>query len=90
MLLEYDSSLDHAEPLPAFVDGPEQRVHQLLVAVVVRQAELVEARVRRGECPESGGRGYLESRVQLLRTDKMVLLCITCNLWPIITLVAHS
>lgn len=60
--------LYHAEALAALVDGPEQRMHELLVAVVVGQAQLVEARVRRGQRAEVGRRCYLESRVQLLET----------------------
>lgn len=66
--------LYHAEPLPALVDGPQQRVHQLLVALVVGQAQLVEARVRRGQRAERRRRRDLEARVQLLRTARAAAL----------------
>jgi len=35
--------LDHAESLAALADGQKQRLFELLVAFVVRQAQLVEA-----------------------------------------------
>lgn len=57
---------DHAEALAALVDGPEQCVHHLLVAVVVGQAELVEAGVGRGQGAEIGRGGDLEARAELL------------------------
>lgn len=59
---------DHAEPFAAFVDGPQQRMHQLFVRVVVWQTELVEARVGGRQCTEGRCGGYLEPRVQLLKT----------------------
>lgn len=64
---------DHAEALAALVDGPQQRAHEMLVGLVVGQAQLVEARVRRRQRAERGRRRYLEARVQLLQTDTVII-----------------
>lgn len=59
--------LDHSEALGALANRNQQRLLELLVALVVGQAQLIEARVRRRQIAERWRRRDLEPRTQLLK-----------------------
>lgn len=67
----YLLNLTHSEALVALADGDDQRSLELLVALVVGQAQLIEAGVGRrqavGECRRSSD---LELRIQFLRSAR--------------------
>lgn len=65
--------LHHSEAFGAFAGGEHERSFKLLVALVVGQAKLVEARVCRWQISKRGCRSDLEPRIQLLKTSRRQL-----------------
>lgn len=76
ILIKIQNCLTHTEAFVTFADGNDQRTLELLVALVVGKAKLVEARVRCGQAIGKRWRcGYLKLWIEFLSNGNGKFYC---------------